>query len=117
MKYDEELLELSSEACKLTPQNDNVNELVEDFQENLFKILLQKFKKELISIKDSNGNIDDLKVKLIDYWDKGYYYPDSQGYRLIHELVKSNNYASFASKYCMYFSDILLPVAGGYPYF
>jgi len=101
MKFDEQVFNLSAEAYKMGKSSkDDTNKKVKKKQNKLLKMLLTKFREQLKSKKDIDDGI--LKAKFVSrFWSKA-----TDGYREIDELVKSNNFDSFASDYCMYVGDI-----------
>lgn len=101
MKFDEQVFNLSVEAYNTVESTkDDTNEEVKEKQNKLLKILLTKFREQLKSKKDNGDGI--LKVK----FESRFWSDFNDGYREIDELVKSNNFDSFASEYCMYIGDI-----------
>ncbi len=81
------------------PEN-NIDEEVKKKQDKLLKLLLAKCLEQLNSKKDTGDGI--LKFK----FERRFFSDFNVGYREIDELVKSNNFDSFASDYCMYIGDI-----------
>ena len=101
MKFDEQVFNLSVEAYNMVEASkDNIDVEVKKKQDKLLKILLTKFSEQLKSKKDNGDGI--LKVK----FESRFWSDFNDGYREIDELVKSNNFDSFASEYCMYIGDI-----------
>lgn len=101
MKYEDQVFNLSADAYTSVEQSGNtVNDEIKRKQSKLLKILLKKFQEELKTKgKVCNGI---LKVKF-----NSPFWQDSElGYREIEELVKSNNFDSFASQYCFYLGDV-----------
>lgn len=101
MKYDEQFFNLSVEACDMVKSTkDCTNEEIKKKQDRLLKILLTKFQEQL-KLKEDIG-IGILKVK----FESRFWSDFNDGYREIDELVKSGDFDSFASDYCMYIGDI-----------
>ena len=101
MKYDETIFKLSEEAYNMLGESNakNDNEITKK-QDKVLKLLFNKFKEKLISDNKTNNGI--LKVQF-----ESIFYSDfNDGYREIDELVKSKNFDSFASNYCMYLGNI-----------
>lgn len=101
MKYEEQVFNLSADAyAKIKLSNNTENEDILKKQNKLLKILLKKFQEKLNSKKDIGNGI--LKVRF-----KSIFWSDfNDGYSEIDELVKSNNFASFASDYCIYIGEV-----------
>ena len=101
MKFDKQVFNLSIEAYNTVESKKNdTNEEVKIKQDKLLKILLTKFREQLKSKEDNGDGI--LKV----IFESRFCSDFNDGYREINELVKSNNFDSFASEYCMYIGDI-----------
>ncbi|MBR2828475.1 MAG: hypothetical protein IKE70_04520 [Bacilli bacterium] len=101
MKYEDQVFNLSADAyTRVELSNNTENDEILKKQSKLLKILLKRFQEEL----KTKGNVSQgiLKVKFNNpFWQ------DSElGYREIEELVKSNNFDSFASQYCFYLGDV-----------
>ena len=100
MKFDEQFFNLSVEAYNMVESaNNSINEEVKEKQNKLLKLLLTKFREQLNSKKSDDGI---LKIK----FESRFWSDFNDGYREIEELVKSNNFDSFARDYCMYIGDI-----------
>lgn len=101
MKYDNQIFNLSAKAYSMVEtSSDSEDEKVSRKQVELLKILLKKFQEQLKSKKDiGNGT---LKVK----FESRFWTDFNDGYNEIDELVKSNNFDSFASEYCIYLGDV-----------
>lgn len=101
MKYDEQFYNLSAEAYNMINTFDNSrDEEIERKQNKLLEILLTKFKEQLELRKQNGEGV--LKVR----FNSKFYQDPELGYNEIDELVKSNNFDSFASEYCIYIGDI-----------
>lgn len=100
MKYDEQVFNLSIDAYNMVESSKvDSNEEVKKKQDKLLKMLLTKFQEELKSKENIGDGI--LRVKF-----KSQFWSDfNDGYREIDELVKSNDFDSFASDYCMYIGN------------
>jgi len=101
MKFDEYVFNLSAEAYNnaKSPNNDK-NEEIKKKQDKLLKLLLMKFQEQLKSQKNLDKGI--LKAK----FENKFWSDFNDGYQEIDELVKSDNFDSFASDYCMYIGEV-----------
>ncbi len=100
MKYEEQVFNLSADAYqKVEVSNNTETEEILNKQSKLLKILLKRFKEEVKNKENNNQGI--LKVK----FNSPFWKDSDSGYHEIEELVKSNNFDSFASQYCFYLGD------------
>lgn len=101
MKYEDQVFNLSSDAyAKVELSNNTENDEILKKQSKLLKILLKRFQEELKTNGKASQGI--LKVK----FNSPFWQESELGYREIEELVKSNNFDSFASQYCFYLGDV-----------
>ena len=100
MKYNNDILKLSKDAYNtINNSKKKEDERIIRKQNRLLKILLAKFEKSLKNITNNNGI---LRIKFIRYSWSDY----NDGYNEIYELIKTNNFDSFFSEYCIYLGDI-----------
>lgn len=101
MKYDEQIFNLSSDAYNMIKSfNANNDEEIKIKQDKVLKLLMKKFQEQLKSKTNLEEGI--LKVKFKNKFFSDY----NDGYHEIEELVKENNFDSFASEYCMYLGNV-----------
>ncbi len=98
--YNKELFDLSVQANTLTnfSKTQTDSEIIKQ-QNELLKILFEKFKEEIVS----QGKLEDGVIRI--RFKREFFQDAEPGYWQIDRLVNSNNFNSFASKYCMYLGD------------
>ncbi len=99
MKYDEQLFNLSEIAHATSKPTGEVSKEIRQKQSIALRKLLEKFQCQLLERKS-----DDRFLRFV--FRKIFWNDFDDGYDIIDELVRSGNFDSFASEYCMYISNV-----------
>ena len=99
MKYKKEIFDLSQRAYEEMNTTTTCDDDTHRKQLATLRLILRKFQEELIKRPNTNGII---RAK----FESRFYSDFNDGYNEINDLVKTNNFDSFASECCMYIGEV-----------
>lgn len=103
MKYSNDIFKLSAEVHdKNDLLSNDIDENIKKKQDKLLEVLIKRIKEKIEF--ENRQNLEDsfFRIKIFNPYGSNF---DSE-YKEIDELVKSNNFDSFAREYCMYLEKI-----------